>query len=793
MKKHILKSLVLLASVSLAACNIPGGKTSNTSNSTSEQESVVPSTTSGTTSADSTSSNSSSSAVSSSSSAYNTSSSSSTTSSNPISSSSSSSSSSSVIPDDTSLDGVIAKFTDGLTFKVPSLNKYNLDYFVYYYYAYQEYRVAASALTGGDAIVNELVTLCNNESTLVSMNDEYFYTVEEVGYMYGNDEFGSDVSITFYSENDQFYFEIARSEGAGKLDVSSIDTNWYVDYINFEGYTVVEAFPSDLINGFFETNVTIPSMGEGNYPALIIPYAEEEDGSITPDTFRFIMEGDKINAFATALEGAGFGVNVQEEIGLDESWEEYTYYLGSAYDQAHSLYFSFMLDNSSNTLVAVNKFHDVMVDELTENTDWTDDEKALMESTLYECLPFMKFGSDYTIEDASDEDYTYLFLGDYYYQDLSSAYAEVLKANGFKEDLETYYTPCYTLDNGCVYIEVMPYYNYGNCLEIYFEDTHLPILCDFALNISELDIVKGVGYQLQPVFDPVDAYNKIIWTSDNEDVATVNDNGFVSIKNTAEIDAKATITATCLNGMSATCTFTVRENVVTGIMFEQDTYMIAPGESTQTQYALLPYGATSSSYEVEYSVNPADAGISVGQYSGEITASNDAIAGTEITLTIAYNGVYTGTAKVIVKAAAITHTLNQAFFGLENGKTVYDTHTVTTDDGTYYEAQCASQHGIQIRSKNNNSGIIARNDDMKCKSITITFDSNTDSSRVVEIYASVTAFDITDMYGSSVTKVGTISASGNSFTYEFTDNYSYIGLRSSSGAIYITSIDIIWG
>ena len=267
----------------------------------------------------------------------------------------------------------------------------------------------------------------------------------------------------------------------------------------------------------------------------------------------------------------------------------------------------------------------------------------------------------------------------------------------------------------------------------------------------------------------------------------------MSIKNTAEEGATATITATCLNGMSATCTFTVKENVVTGIMFEQDSYKIAPGETIQTEYALLPYGATSSSYEVEYSVNPADAGISVGPYDGVITASDDAVAGTEVTLTITYNGVYTGTAKVIVKAASITHTLNQEFFGLENGKTVYDTHTVTTDDGTYYEAYCASEHGIQIRTKKNSSGIIARNDNLKCKSITITFDNNTISGRVVEIYASVTAFDITDMYGTSVTKVGTISADGNSFTYEFTDNYSYIGLRSSDGAIYITSIDIIWG
>ena len=792
MKKHILKSLVLLASISLAACDIQGGKNDTSSNTSSDQPTVTSSSSSEVTSADSTSSNSSSSTVSSSSGTYNTSSSSSTTSSNPISSSSSSSSSSSVIPDDTTLDAVIAKFTDGLNFKVPSLNKYNLDYFVYYYYAYEEYRVAATTLVGGDAIVTELVTLCNNESTLVSMNDEYFYTVEEVGYMYGNDEYGSDVSIVFYSEGDQFYFEIARSEGAGKLDVSSIDTNWYVDYVNFEGYTVVETFPSDLINGFFETHVTIPSMGEGNYPVLIIPYSEEEDGTITPDAVRFIIEGDKINAFANALRGAGFGVNIQEEIGLDESWEEYTYYLGSAYDQAHSLYFSFMLDNNSNTLVAVNKFHDVMVDELTENTDWTDDEKALMESTLYECLPFMKFGSDYYIEDASDEDYNSLFLGDYYYQDLSSAYAEVLKANGFKEDLETYYTPCYTLDNGCVYIEVMPYYNYGNCLEISFAETRKPVLTDFALNVSELDIAKGQTYQLTPVFDPEDAYNKITWTSDNEDVATVDNNGLVSIKNTAETGAKATITATCLNGMSATCTFTVKDNTVNGIMFTQDSYKIAPGETIETEYALLPYGVTETLYTVSYSVNPADAGLSVDE-NGKLTASKDAVAGSEYTLTVTYNDELSGTAKVTIKAASITHTLNQAFFGLENGKTVYDTHTVTTDDGTYYEAYCASEHGIQIRSKKNSSGIIARNENLKCKSITITFDNNTSSSRIVEIYASATPFDITDMYGTSVTKVGTISASGNSFTYEFTDNYSYIGLRSSDGAIYITSIDIIWG
>jgi len=789
MKKHILKSLALLLSVSLAACNIPGAKSDSTFNSTSEQSTVTSSSSSEVTSADSTSSNSSSSTVSSSStntSSSNSTTSSSTSSSSTASSSSSSSSSSSVAPIDTTLDTVIAKFTDGLNFKVPSLNKYNLDYSVYYCYSYQEYRVAATSLANGGTIESEFLALCNNESTLVSMNDEYFYTVEEVGYMFGDDEYGSNVSFTFYSNNDQFYFEISRIEGAGKLDVSGIDTSWYVDYVNFNGFIVFEHFPSAEINGFFETDVTIPSMGDGNYP-IMMSLAESSEEY---DTFYFIMEGDKINAFANALKGADFGVLIQEETGFDDMWEEYTYYIGYAYDQAHALYFTFMLDDSSNTMVACNRFHDVMVDTLTENTDWTDEEKTLMESTLYECLPFMKFGSDYYLIDESDEEYNYLFLGDYYYQNLTPAYAEILKANGFKEDLDTYYLPCYVLDNGVVYIEVMFYFNCGNCLEIYFSQSHKPALTNFALNVSELEIVKGTSYQLTPVFTPSDAYNKITWTSNNEDVATVSNNGLVTIKETANANDVALITATCLNGLEATCTFTVKDNAVSGITFAQDSYKIAPGETIDTAYTLLPYGVDASSVTVSYSVDPEDAGISVNT-NGQVTASNTATAGTEVAL-IATCGSFTATATVTVKSSQITHTLNQAFFSLP-GNTTYDTHKVTTEDGTHYEAQCASEHGIQIRSKNSNSGIIAQNADLKCKSITIKFDSNTNKSRVVEIYAANTPFEIADMYSDSVTKVGTVSMSNNAATYTFTSDYSYIGLRSSNGAIYITSVDIIWG
>ena len=47
---------------------------------------------------------------------------------------------------------------------------------------------------------------------------------------------------------DQFYFEISRTEGAGKLDVSGVDTNWYVDYVNFSGFELYDSFPSSDIS-----------------------------------------------------------------------------------------------------------------------------------------------------------------------------------------------------------------------------------------------------------------------------------------------------------------------------------------------------------------------------------------------------------------------------------------------------------------------------------------------------------------------------------------------------------------
>lgn len=101
-----------------------------------------------------------------------------------------------------------------------------------------------------------------------------------------------------------------------------------------------------------------------------------------------------------------------------------------------------------------------------------------------------------------------------------------------------------------------------------------------------------------------------------------------------------------------------------------------------------------------------------------------------------------------------------------------------------------SSGAIQLRSKNSNSGIVSTasgGDRIKSVSITVESGSNT-----VDVYGSNTAYTAaSQLYSSSTqgTKLGSLSASG---TITVTGDYKYIGIRSNSGAIYMTNITIVW-
>ena len=730
-------------------------------------------------------------------------------SSNPVSSSdiisssidSSSSSSDPIVVVDP-LDQMIADFVSDLDVTVPSVSEYHLEYTVFYYYYYESYVISLMCEDTNEAIADAYAELFDDDTNLVSQNDDEYYPVEDYGYLFG--DASQALAISFYNEDGYFFMSLARYDGlAGSLDVSSIDTNWYVDYINLQSYTLLDEFPATQIKDMLgiANDINIPSLNSNAYPSLFAEAYEDEEGNYYPDTFYVILEDDQLSNYVQALKKAGFTAELEEHTDQTIDWDtfeivDYTYYTGYGYDEGKNVYISFEVDEEGNTVLSFNLFIDLFSTNRTSNDDWTNEEKALMNETLHQVLPFMAFGEDYQIYDASDDDWTLLVLVDSYYEDLTEDYINLLLEEGFFIDDVTWDDTYYCFDNGVEYIEIYIAYEYGgNYLEIYYEPTHLGELTSLQLSNSYVDIVAGASYQLSPKYNPANATYPITWSSSNEDLATVDNKGLVTINSDATVDSEVIITASTIVGKTASCTFGIHDNVVTGIAFLENEYIVIPGADPYIPaYTLMPYGVTTND-TVTYRLGNGDNGLHYNE-KGELWADADAAVGTEDTLFVKIND-FEDNVSVKVISGEVTHTLDRDFFGIQKENySKYLTYKKTTDDGASYETYAAGNNGIQLKSKTSDSGIIGHFEGRTCKSITITFDANTEAptERAVDIYASNSPFTITDMFGLSVTKAGSIVFDKNNLTqtYTFTGNYSYIGIRSNNGAVYLSSIKIIW-
>ncbi len=119
-------------------------------------------------------------------------------------------------------------------------------------------------------------------------------------------------------------------------------------------------------------------------------------------------------------------------------------------------------------------------------------------------------------------------------------------------------------------------------------DTFIPVT-DVTLDKIALTVTKGENGFLTATVLPADATNKsVIWSSDNPDVATVDDVG----KITALDVGTATITVkTEDGGKTATCLVTVRIPV-TGVTLDKTVLIIKKGESISLTATVLPADAT---------------------------------------------------------------------------------------------------------------------------------------------------------------------------------------------------------
>ena len=365
------------------------------------------------------------------------------------------------------LDSKIKKFLDGIDVTIPSLDSYKMEHELFFSYEYQQYAISASVKTTEklDEQYNKTIT---SKSGLVSANDDIYYPIEEVGYIYVDSLSDPKVELYFYVDAGEFQVTIWRDDGkAGKLNVKDIDTSWYVDYVRDFGFTVGDSFPSSDIkaklNIPLDVEIPIPTSNKYCYQYQEA-YEDEWYGHISAMYYVF-AEGDISKDYAKALTDAGYTITSEE---VEDFFTGDTYLEYTGYDASKEVYIT-MYEDEVATQIIYQKFSDLFVTELTKRTDWTDSEKALMNTCLGEVLPFVQLGSDYEVGNSIYYEALYVFyIEDSYFEDRSDLIEQMLIDDGFTMDGDY---GVYIKTVGDLELEASYGYDGGNYLYIYYEQS----------------------------------------------------------------------------------------------------------------------------------------------------------------------------------------------------------------------------------------------------------------------------------------------------------------------------------
>ena len=117
----------------------------------------------------------------------------------------------------------------------------------------------------------------------------------------------------------------------------------------------------------------------------------------------------------------------------------------------------------------------------------------------------------------------------------------------------------------------------------------------------------------------------------------------------------------------------------------------------------------------------------------------------------------------------------------------------SNSSAVYAGNSAGGNNSIQLRSKNNNSGIVATASGGYAVSIELVWNSNTADGRKVEIYGKDEPYAAaSDLYSSDSrgTLLGTIEKGTNSLNLG--KGAKYIGLKSENAALYLDSVKIVW-
>ena len=148
------------------------------------------------------------------------------------------------------------------------------------------------------------------------------------------------------------------------------------------------------------------------------------------------------------------------------------------------------------------------------------------------------------------------------------------------------------------------------------------------------------------------------------------------------------------------------------------------------------------------------------------------------------NAAYAGTVEDVLTNSMFPATTNSyvAFSGIKGTSgAVYAGETATT-----YEA-------IQLRTSGSTSGIVSTASGGKVRKVIVEWNTNSNSSRKLQIFGMNTPYTSASELYNSFTQGDNIGIIGTTQTeYEISGDYEYVGLKSSSAAIYLDKITIVW-
>ena len=144
----------------------------------------------------------------------------------------------------------------------------------------------------------------------------------------------------------------------------------------------------------------------------------------------------------------------------------------------------------------------------------------------------------------------------------------------------------------------------------------------------------------------------------------------------------------------------------------------------------------------------------------------------------------------------VTDVLNRAFTGVTGTTYTEWSGKTSNSDAVYAGLSAGGNDAIQLRVKNNNEGIVTTASGGMVTKVAVVWNSNTSANRQISVWGKNTAYtSAANLFNTSDqgTYLGTLTyGTDQSTELTISDEYTFLGIRSVSGALYLDEIDITW-